>query len=577
MKSTINALLISAAMTAATAAGHVADDLDLGFDSGVSGWRVVVDGVMGGRSTGRVILAEPGVMLFSGDLSLENNGGFSQVRTAVTGEAFEGAEGIELRVRGDGRKYNFDIRCSNVRMMAGGFQTSFETEKDEWTTIRLPFTSFGLYSFGRPVPNAPALEPTLIESVGFTLSDKNPGSFRLEIDSIRSYGSESGDAQPSDGDLASTARDAGLNTLLELVAASGLELPEGQKVTIFAPTDEAFAALPEATVEGLLKPEGLATLRSILTYHVSSPAYGSADLLSRRSIETLNGQRLTIDVDGTVSIGDAGLVATDVSFDGGIVHVIDRVLMPELNSIGELAASTDNLTTLATAVDAAGLGEQLSSANGPWTVFAPVNSAFGQLPQGALDSLLMEGNRRELIGVLGLHVIPGRLYLTDLLSNRQAQTLFGDSVEFSIENGQLRVGDATIIATDIEAANGVVHLIDSVLLPTIADTEASAFSSSARAEAARLCELAVNRGAPLFNAGQVAGCAAVYEVTLEALLAMGRDRLGRDIIQRLEMGLAEAETESAAVDRAWVYRRTLDDVYELMTTATSGPRADSTR
>jgi monofunctional biosynthetic peptidoglycan transglycosylase len=175
---------------AATAAVSAAGSLELDFDEGVDAWRVVVDGVMGGRSSGRVSLSEPGTLQFTGNLSLENNGGFSQMRANVPSEAFAGAEGIEIKVRGDGRTYKFDVRCSNVRLMAGGFQRDFQTEAGEWITIRLPFDEFRLYSFGRRVPNAPALEPTKIESIGVTLADKEPGAFRLEVDSIRTYGGQ---------------------------------------------------------------------------------------------------------------------------------------------------------------------------------------------------------------------------------------------------------------------------------------------------------------------------------------------------------------------------------------------------
>jgi uncharacterized surface protein with fasciclin (FAS1) repeats len=344
---------------------------------------------------------------------------------------------------------------------------------------------------------------------------------------------------------------------MELVAVAELELPKNERVTIFAPTDEAFAALPEATVRDLVSPEHRETLRAILTYHVAVPALTSADILSRRSIPTLNGQRLAINATGPISIGGSEFVAMDVPFDGGLVHVVDAVIMPNLKSIDELAAASDDLSTLNAAVSAAGLGDQLNSDNGPWTVFAPVDAAFGELPAGTLDELLRPENRDRLTDILGLHVIPGRLYVDDLLTTGRAQTLFGDSIEFSLEAGRLRVGQATILGTEIEAGNGVIHLIDAVLLPV----ESGTVSAAQRAEGARLCELAINRGAPLFNAGQTAACASIYEVTMEAMVSLGAESLGRDVVQRLERGLAEAKTEHSSSARAWVYRRALDDVY----------------
>lgn len=563
MNSLIASTIMTVPMLAASVVFNVADSYsqsDLG--RGAESWRIVVDGVMGGRSSGRVSQNETGNLQFAGDLSLENNGGFSQMRTNVSGDDFAGARGIQINVRGDGRDYKFDVRCSNVRLMAGGFQQDFQTEAGKWTTIQLPFDDFRLYSFGRLVPNAPALEPARIESIGVTLADKKPGAFSLEIDSIRTFGDKPRAVESTNGsDLVTVARAAGLNTLLELVTAAELELPTDESVTIFAPTDAAFAALPEATVRALLEPAGRDTLRSILTYHVTTSAVRSSDVMSRRSISTLNGQRIAIDTSGPISIGGAGLVTVDVPFDGGIVHVIDTVLMPELKSIGEVAGESSQLTTLAAAVSVSGLSEQVSSENGPWTVFAPVDSAFANLPPGTLDELLQESNRSQLIDILGLHVIPGRLYANELLANRRAQTLFGNSVNFAIIEGRLQVGNATVITTDIEAANGVVHLIDTVLLPTREAEPIQTVSATASVEAIRLCELAISRGAPLFNTGQAAGCAAVYEVVIESMIGLGSQDLGRQVIQRLEMALAEAETEPDRTKCAWIYRRALDDIY----------------
>lgn len=171
--------------------------VNLEFDDGVSGWRTVLDGVMGGRSTGRVTQAEPGVLRFSGALSLENDGGFSQMRTPVREGSLKDTSGLELRVRGDGRTYRFDIRCSDVRLSAGSFQAEFDTVAGEWITLRLPFDRFRLYSFGRLVPAAPKLTPARVESIGVTLADKQPGAFQLDVDFIRADQALSGVAPSS--------------------------------------------------------------------------------------------------------------------------------------------------------------------------------------------------------------------------------------------------------------------------------------------------------------------------------------------------------------------------------------------
>ncbi|MHC5114951.1 MAG: CIA30 family protein [Planctomycetota bacterium] len=542
-----------------------AEPLALDFENGVSDWRIVVDGVMGGRSSGRTTLAAAGVLQFSGDLSLENNGGFSQMRSTVSGAELEDADGIEIRVRGDGRTYKFDIRCSHVQMMAGGFQQEFTTRDGAWTTVRLPFDRFRLYSFGRQVRDAPSLIPANIESIGVTLSDKQPGPFQLQVDWIRAYGAGIAAAGAGGDDLVTVARAAGLDALLDLVTAAELELPD-QRVTILAPTDEAFSRIPESARRDLLRPENRAALRSILAYHVIGSPLSSTELLMRRTVDTLNGQRVDVAPDGAPGIGPAGFVVTDVSFDGGVVHVIDTVLMPQSKSITDLAAETSELSTLTTAVVAAGLGDQLGSENGPFTVFAPIDDAFAELPTGTLESLTRPENRSQLVQILGLHVVPGRLYASELLANRQARTFFGSPVEFGTAGGRLRVGDANIVRADIEAGNGVIHFIDRVLLPTDPPADRTMMMTRRPSHDAvkRILELAIERGVPLFNDGQHAACAAIYEVAIEATIAFGGFDAGSMVRERLEMALAEADSDSSWGERAWTYRRAMDDVYERL-------------
>eukprot|EP01025_Chloroclados_australasicus_P010807 TRINITY_DN14552_c0_g1_i1.p3 TRINITY_DN14552_c0_g1~~TRINITY_DN14552_c0_g1_i1.p3 ORF type:complete len:144 (-),score=35.95 TRINITY_DN14552_c0_g1_i1:28-459(-) len=138
--------------------------------------------------------------------------------------------------------------------------------------------------------------------------------------------------------------------------------------------------------------------------------------------------------------------------------------MPELRSITAIASETPDLSTLVAAVKAAGLADQLGPENGPWTVFAPVNSAFATLPDGAVEALLEPENRQQLVGILALHVVPGRLEARDLMGAGKTQTLAGEVIGFGIDKGTLQVNGSSIIASDIQAGNGVVHLIDAVLL-----------------------------------------------------------------------------------------------------------------
>ncbi|MEC8252075.1 MAG: CIA30 family protein [Planctomycetota bacterium] len=550
-----------------------AQSFRLDFQDGVGAWNTVLDGVMGGLSTGRVSQPEQGLLRFAGELSLENNGGFSQMRRSVREGSMEGAEGLLLEVKGDGRTYNFDIRQSNVRLMAGGFQRSFATVAGEWTEVRLPLSDFELYSFGRKLRSAPTLDPNKIESIGVTLSDKKSGPFALEVRSIAAYGAgaDAGDggADGTGDDLGAVAKAAGLNKLLALVQAAELALPESP-VTILAPTDAAFDALPEETVAALLKPAGRATLRTILQHHVVLGATASGDVLNRRALTSAIGQKLAVD-DLAQTIGGAGIVATDVPFDGGVVHVIDAVLMPETRSITKLAVDTDELKTLVTAVQAAGLSSQFGGDSGPWTVFAPVNSAFAKLPEATLKSLLERSNRRALTDILGLHVVPGRIAARDLLAKKKLTTLMGEPIAVALVDRKLQVGGATITTADIQASNGVVHLIDGVITEPLGGKRAArgdleprrARNVDAAAAAMRVYEVAINRGAGLWNDGNRDGCAAVYEVAISAMIGLGRDRLPQAVVDALVEGLDRGESQEA-VEAAWTYRAALDSAYRQL-------------
>jgi uncharacterized surface protein with fasciclin (FAS1) repeats len=136
--------------------------------------------------------------------------------------------------------------------------------------------------------------------------------------------------------------------------------------------------------------------------------------------------------------------------------------------IVELASDTDILSTLVAAVDAAGLVETLQG-DGPFTVFAPTNEAFAALPDGTLESLLLEENRDLLIQILTYHVVPGKVMSTDLSDGMTAATVEGSDITVSINGYGVSINDASVVQADVEATNGVVHVIDSVILPPADD------------------------------------------------------------------------------------------------------------
>lgn len=134
------------------------------------------------------------------------------------------------------------------------------------------------------------------------------------------------------------------------------------------------------------------------------------------------------------------------------------------SDIVDLAVATDDLSTLVTAVKAAGLVETLKG-DGPFTVFAPTNAAFEALPEGVLDMLLKPENKDQLTAVLTYHVVPAEVMSGDLEDGMEAGTVEGSNATISINYGDVMVDNANVVMADIDASNGVVHVIDAVILP----------------------------------------------------------------------------------------------------------------
>lgn len=247
----------------------------------------------------------------------------------------------------------------------------------------------------------------------------------------------------------------------ELVDALSGEGP----FTVFAPTDDAFAKLPKETVEMVTKPENKALLQEILKYHVVAGSVDAAAAMKLTSATTLNGQRAGISIEeGAVMIGGAKVTVTDITCSNGVIHVIDTVMMPETRNVVEVAAEAKTFSTLIAAAKAAGLVEALT-AGGPITVFAPTDEAFAALPEGTVAELLKPENKDRLAAVLKYHVVAGRVFADQAAKLTTAPTLNGKELAIAITERSAKVGEANITATDIQAANGVIHVIDAVMIP----------------------------------------------------------------------------------------------------------------
>ena len=271
--------------------------------------------------------------------------------------------------------------------------------------------------------------------------------------------------------------------------------------TVFAPTNAAFAALLDVlgddfnSLSDFDTDERKALLVKVLTYHVvSGTAAFSTDLSDGQHIETVQGENVGINIkDGTVHIVDltntnASVVIADVEASNGVVHVIDKVLIPQevldalsamsLKTIVEIAVETNDLSLLVEALGKAdaGLVETLSGA-GPFTVFAPTNTAFADLldilgdDYHSLADFDTDEEKELLVQVLTYHVVAGTTaFSTDLSDGQHIETVQGENVGINTKDGTVHLIDATetnasVIMPDVEASNGVVHVIDKVLLP----------------------------------------------------------------------------------------------------------------
>jgi len=280
--------------------------------------------------------------------------------------------------------------------------------------------------------------------------------------------------------LAESVKD--LSTLVAAVVAGDLAdtLSSPGPFTVFAPTNEAFAALPAGTLTKLMKPESKKELVDILTYHVLPEKVLSTDLKAFQEVKTVEGKLLQVTKSfGRVRVGASlhskdlkRVTAADNLASNGVVHIIDGVLIPPVRpNIVKLAESVKDLSTLVAAVVAGDLADTLSSP-GPFTVFAPTNEAFAALPAGTLSNLLKLANKKELVDILTYHVLPEQVLSTDLKAFQAVKTVEGKLLHVTKWGGGVRVGPSleskdlkNVVKADNLASNGVVHIIDGVLLP----------------------------------------------------------------------------------------------------------------
>jgi len=268
----------------------------------------------------------------------------------------------------------------------------------------------------------------------------------------------------------------GATELVRLVTEAGLAetLSGPGPFTVFGPTNAAFAKLPKAVLEKLSKDKKL--LADVLKYHVVSGSVYSSQLSDNLQATSLlmlpDGKaadiRINIYNDGKLITADGSpVVLPNQNATNGVIHVVDRVMFPiPTTSIPGEVTMRKEFSTLLAAVKAAGLVETLSG-DGPFTLFAPTDEAFAKIPKDVLDKLL--ANKTALTDVLTYHVISGAFWSSSLSNGMMPKTVEGKTLTIKIDDAGVMINDAKVVEADVAVTNGVIHVIDTVLLPPAFD------------------------------------------------------------------------------------------------------------
>ena len=258
------------------------------------------------------------------------------------------------------------------------------------------------------------------------------------------------------------------NTLEAAINEAGLAeaLSGDGPFTVFAPTDDVFSELDPMVLGALLANTELLT--NVLLGHVTESTLFSEDLTDGLNVTMMNDGELTVSNDGmSIMLGVANVTQADFIATNGVVHFIDTILIstvinPDTITVMDIIETSPSHNTLEAAINAAGLNETLSG-DGPFTVFAPTDEAFDELPAGTVEGLLAD--IPALTAILKHHVHSGNVLSTGLSDGMSIPTLNDDNLIVSIDGATVMIDMANVIAPDLEATNGVVHVINMVLIP----------------------------------------------------------------------------------------------------------------
>jgi hypothetical protein len=215
----------------------------------------------------------------------------------------------------------------------------------------------------------------------------------------------------------------------------------------------------------------------------------------------------------------------------------------------------DGFNTLVAAVKAAGLVDTLKS-EGPFTVFAPTDEAFAKLPAGTLESLLKPENKQKLVDILTYHVVAGKVLAKDVVGLNEAASVQGSKIDIAVVDGAVKLnGSSTVTVTDIDCDNGVIHVIDAVILPP---------EKNAQLTPRHVIEAAIAEGAPLYNAGHAGACCQTYMTAIHRLMNNYGQQMPAQVRMHLQTSASQANNVHCSDSRAWTLRRALDQAYSAM-------------
>ncbi len=197
-------------------------------------------------------------------------------------------------------------------------------------------------------------------------------------------------------------------------------------------------------------------------------------------------------------------------------------------------------------------------------MFAPTDDAFAALPDGVIESVLEPRNHELLVRILKHHVVAGTVYLDQAATAGAAETLAGTSLRFGYSESAFRVGPAGIVTADVPAANGVIHVIDRVLLPEGMAFEEQGQKAVPQRSARQIIADAIDAGAPLFNGGDPAACRDIYRAAVSELLQSHRDRLSSAARRQLQTSLQAPADDPDGAKHAWKLRNAMDLAYRYL-------------